>query len=79
MFVVCLAEGFESATPWEEGIYAYGYIKRIKVRMFYMIAEEPKFMSSPYFVMEFGNWHLLPGAPEDIVREFEDFMANDDE
>ena len=47
--------------------------------MFYMIAEEPKFMSSPYFVMEFGNWHLLPGAPEDIVKEFEDFMANDDE
>lgn len=48
-------------------------------KVFCMIAEEPKFMSSPFFVMEFGNWHLLPGAPKDIVKEFEEFMANDDE
>lgn len=44
-----------------------------------MMAGRPKFMDSPYFVMEFDNWHLLPGAPEDIVKEFEEFMANDDE
>lgn len=35
----------------------------------------PKFMSSPYFVPEPDNWHLLPGAPEEIVKEFEAFMA----
>lgn len=45
----------------------------------FMIADEPKFMSSPYFVMEFGNWHLLPGAPEEVVKEFEEVMENDDE
>lgn len=38
----------------------------------FMITDEPKFMNSPYFVMEFGNWHLLPGAHEEV-------MKNDDE
>lgn len=39
-----------------------------------MIGSQPKFMSSPYFVEEPGNWHLKPGAPEDIVREFQEFL-----
>ncbi len=37
----------------------------------------PKFVDSPYFVAEPGNWHLLPGAPEDVVAEFEAFMQGD--
>lgn len=39
-----------------------------------MIGEMPKFFDSPYFVNEPGNWHLKPGAPEEIVKEFEAFM-----
>lgn len=39
-----------------------------------MIGERPDFMDSPYFVMEIGNWHLKPGAPEEVVKEFEQFM-----
>lgn len=34
----------------------------------------PKFLDSPYFVDEVDNWHLLPGAPEDVVKEFEEYM-----
>ena len=34
----------------------------------------PKFLDSPYFVMEPCNWHLKPGAPKEIVEEFEEFM-----
>lgn len=26
---------------------------------------------SEYFVMEPGNWHLLPGAPEELVKKLE--------
>lgn len=39
-----------------------------------MIGAEPKFMNSPFFVMEEDNWHLLPGAPEEVVKEFNDYM-----
>lgn len=39
-----------------------------------MIADCPKFYDSPYFVDEPGNWHLKPGAPEEVVKEFNDFM-----
>ena len=42
-----------------------------------MIGAKPKFFDSPYFVMEFGNWHLKPGAPADIVKEFNDYMNQD--
>lgn len=41
-----------------------------------MSGTEPRFTKSPYFVDEPGNWHLKPGAPEDIVQEFEEFMAD---
>jgi hypothetical protein len=34
----------------------------------------PNFLSSPYFVDEPFNWHLKPGAPEEVKKEFETFM-----
>lgn len=36
---------------------------------------QPKFIDSPYFVPEFDNWHLKPGAPEEVVKEFEEWLA----
>lgn len=42
-----------------------------------MIGEMPKFYDSPYFVDEPGNWHLKPGAPEDVVKEFNEYMKAD--
>lgn len=39
-----------------------------------MIGERPDFLDSPYFVGEIDNWHLKPGAPEEVVKEFEEFM-----
>lgn len=39
-----------------------------------MIGSRPKFMDSPYFVMEEDNWHLKEGAPADVVKEFNEFM-----
>ena len=36
-----------------------------------------KFLSSPYFVPEFNNWHLLPDAPDEIVNEFYSYMIAD--
>ena len=34
----------------------------------------PRFIFSPYFVDEEDNWHLKEGAPEDIKKEFEEWM-----
>lgn len=42
-----------------------------------MIGARPRFMDSPFFVMEEDNWHLKEGAPEDVVREFNDYMNGD--
>ena len=39
-----------------------------------MIGEAPKFYDSPYFVDEPGNWHLKPGAPKEVVEEFNAYM-----
>ena len=39
-----------------------------------MNVHAPKFVESPYFVPEFGNWHLKEGAPKDVVHEFNQFM-----
>lgn len=39
-----------------------------------MIGPRPKFVDSIYFVDEPGNWHLKPGAPPEVVREFNDFI-----
>jgi len=35
----------------------------------------PGFIDSPYFVGEPDNWHLLDGAPEDVQKEFDEYMA----
>ena len=43
-----------------------------------MIGERPKFFDSPYFVGELGNWHLKPGAPKEVVDEFNAFMRDSD-
>ena len=39
-----------------------------------MMQEYPKFYDSPYFVDEPGNWHIKPGAPKEVVEEFEAFQ-----
>lgn len=43
-----------------------------------MVGRKPNFLNSPYFVGEPGNWHLKPGAPADVVQEFNDFMMDDE-
>lgn len=40
-----------------------------------MIGPRPNFVDSPYFVADPGNWHLKPGAPQDIVDEFTAYMV----
>ena len=44
-----------------------------------MFTAYPKFMDSPYFVDEPGNWHLKPGAPPEVVEEFNKFMNDTEE
>ena len=39
-----------------------------------MTCQAPSFLDSPYLVEEPGNWHLKPGAPEALKKEFEEFM-----
>ena len=34
----------------------------------------PKFFESEWFVPEPDNWHLKPGAPKEIVDEFNEWM-----
>lgn len=34
----------------------------------------PDFVDSPFFVDDLGNWHLKPGAPADVVKEFNEFL-----
>jgi hypothetical protein len=36
----------------------------------------PEFTKSSYFVDEPGNWHLKPGAPNQLKEEFETYMAS---
>jgi hypothetical protein len=36
----------------------------------------PQFVNSPYFVDEPDNWHLKDGAPEEVKKEFEEFMRD---
>lgn len=38
----------------------------------------PNFLDSEYFVMEVDNWHLKEGAPEEVVKEFEEWMKAKD-
>ena len=42
-----------------------------------MSVQRPDFVDSPFFVMEEDNWHLKPGAPQEVQREFDAFMKND--
>lgn len=44
-----------------------------------MSVRKPNFVDSPYFVAEEDNWHLKPGAPEEVQREFDKFMQEDKE
>lgn len=44
-----------------------------------MSVSAPKFISSPFFVDEPENWHLKPGAPEDMQKEFNEFMKEYDD
>ena len=44
-----------------------------------MSVQKPDFVDSPYFVAEENNWHLKPGAPPEVVAEFEKFMAQQKE
>lgn len=39
-----------------------------------MSSSRPNFTNSPYFVPESGNWHLKEGAPEEVKKEFEEYM-----
>lgn len=39
-----------------------------------MSISRPDFTNSPYFVPESGNWHLKEGAPEEVKKEFEEYM-----
>ena len=43
-----------------------------------MIGPQPKFFDSPFFVMEEDNWHLLPGAPKEVIDEFKEYMQDDE-
>lgn len=39
----------------------------------------PKFMDSEYLVKELFNLHLKEGAPEDVVKEFEEWKKRQEE
>ena len=41
-----------------------------------MIQRIPSFIDSPYFVEEPFNWHLTEDAPDDIKKEFEEYMKS---
>lgn len=45
--------------------------------VFPLIGKKPKFIDSPYFVGEPGNWHLKPNAPKEVIKEFNKFMKED--
>lgn len=40
----------------------------------------PDFLDSEFFIEdENGNWSLLPGAPEEVVKEFDEYMEQEKE
>lgn len=43
-----------------------------------MSSKEPSFTNSPYFFFESGEWFIKPGAPTELVKEFKEFMENDE-
>lgn len=43
-----------------------------------MSKPRPGFLDSPYFVGEVDNWHLQEGAPDEVKKEFEEYMNTPD-
>src|SRR5688500_10211332 len=43
-----------------------------------MSKEEPYWIDSPWVVKEPGNWHLKEGAPEDLKKDFAEWMRSDE-
>lgn len=41
--------------------------------------KEPDFVNSPYFVGEMDNWHLKPGAPEEVQKEFDEWKKAEED
>ncbi|MCL2139359.1 MAG: hypothetical protein FWH41_07495 [Treponema sp.] len=41
-----------------------------------MTIKQPGFYDSPFLVKEMDNWHLKPDAPEDLKKEFEEYMSD---
>lgn len=41
-----------------------------------MTFDRPNFIDSEFFVGEVNNWHLKPDAPEDVKKEFLEFMES---
>lgn len=39
-----------------------------------MSQPRPSFIDSPYFIMKDDNWHLTDDAPEELKKEFEEYM-----
>lgn len=39
-----------------------------------MSQQRQSFFDSPYFVEEYGNWHLKDDAPDEMKKEFEQYM-----
>ena len=39
-----------------------------------MSQERPKFIDSEFFYTDDDGWHLKEGAPEDLKKEFDEFM-----
>lgn len=70
-FAECFAEMVESESPRAMAQEFKEYFRRVD-----MIGLEPNFMSSPFFVCEPDNWHLKPGAPEDVKKQFDAFMKS---
>ena len=38
-----------------------------------MSMRAPSFIDSPYFVVDDAGWHLKEGAPEQVVKEFNEY------
>lgn len=41
--------------------------------------QAPKFIESEFFVDTFGDWSIKPEAPEEVIREFNEFMRTQEE
>ena len=41
-----------------------------------MQIERPSFYNSPYLIIDEKGWRLKPGAPKELVKEFNDFMES---